>query len=136
MWGGGNARNGPPFLDKVWSSCKEMLLENDFLREFQNGTAYKEPWRQSKVLEQLPWGTRRSVDYQGSLGTTQFGPNKARKSTYLPHSEQQQSASPDRFDGAQGDQRWIAVAGPRITRACRCSLEHGFGGPFTYRTRY
>ena len=51
MWGGGNARNGPPFLDQVWSSCKEMLLENDFLREFQNGTAYKEPWRQSKVLE-------------------------------------------------------------------------------------
>ena len=35
MWGGGNARNGPPFLDQVWSSCKEMLLENDFLREFQ-----------------------------------------------------------------------------------------------------
>ena len=43
MWGGGNARNGPPFLDQVWSSCKEMLLENDFLREFQNGTAYNAP---------------------------------------------------------------------------------------------
>ena len=69
-----------------------------------------------------------SVDYQGSLGTTQFGPNKARKSTYLPHSEQQQSASPDRFDGAQGDQRWVAVAGPKDNEG----LQVQFGTQFRW----
>ena len=44
------------------------------------------------------------------------GPNKARKSTCVPHSEQQQSALPDRFDGAQGQQRGVAIAGSGTQR--------------------
>ena len=63
------------------------------------------------------------------MGTTQVGPNKARKSTYLPHSEQQQSASPDRFDGAQGDQRWVAVAGSSYSESLQVQFGTQFRGP-------
>jgi len=61
------------------------------------------------------------------------GPNKARKSTYFPHSEQHQSALPDRFDGAQGQQRGVAVAVWTISfvvlQIQNSSLAVGYTGP-------